>query len=223
MILRHGAIDNPFINCTQCGPRYTIIRDLPYDRCNTTLADFRLCSDCSGEYTDPLDRRFHAQPLACADCGPVLSWYAPGALAGADSPPLAAAVAALRAGEIVAVCGVGGYHLLCDAGSETAVLRLRERKGRLAKPLAVMNPWAGADGLAAARRAADFGPLESASLLGGSRPIVVLARNPGSGICAAVSSNLRDNRCDATLQPPASSIAPRLRRAGGSNLGQRSR
>ncbi len=182
----------PFINCTQCGPRYTIIRDLPYDRSNTTLIDFKLCSDCGEEYADPRDRRFHAQPLACIDCGPSLYWSAAQGAMAQEARALAAAVDALRAGKIIAVRGVGGYHLLCDASSETAVLRLRQRKGRPAKPLAVMIPWAGEDGLAAARLVADFGQLESAALLGAARPIVVLARNPQTPICASVSPELRD-------------------------------
>jgi hydrogenase maturation protein HypF len=182
----------PFINCTQCGPRYTIIRDLPYDRMNTTLVDFELCSACGNEYADPVDRRFHAQPLACSECGPALYWFTAEGGRAKQALALAAAVDALRSGQIVAVRGVGGYHLLCDAGSETTVLRLRERKGRPAKHLAVMVPWAGADGLAAARQVADFGRREAAALLGASRPIVVVARNPRGSLCPSIAPHLRD-------------------------------
>ena len=137
----------PFINCTQCGPRYTLIRAMPYDRPNTTLDRFTLCARCAGEYADPLDRRFHAQPLACPDCGPSLYWCASGLEVDGNAPALAAALAALRDGRIVAMRGVGGYHLLCDATDEHAVARLRARKGRPTKPLAVMVPWRGTDGL----------------------------------------------------------------------------
>lgn len=182
----------PFINCTQCGPRYTIIEDLPYDRDNTTLIDFKLCRACGAEYSNPLDRRFHAQPLACADCGPALFWCTADGTRAKESLALAAAVDALRAGGIVALRGVGGYHLLCDAGNDSAVLRLRQRKGRPAKPLAVMIPWAGEDGLAGVRQIANFGALESASLLGASRPIVVLERKPRIPLCRSIAPNLRD-------------------------------
>jgi hydrogenase maturation protein HypF len=186
---RHGY---PFINCTQCGPRYTIIRDLPYDRCNTTLNDFDLCAACADEYTNPEDRRFHAQPLACAGCGPTIHWVAGGQARAHETPALAAAVEVLRAGEIIAVRGVGGYHLMCDARNEAAVRRLRECKGRPAKPLAVMIPWAGEDGLAQARLVATVGDHESAALTDAARPIVVLRRTVQSTICAAVSPNLGD-------------------------------
>lgn len=182
----------PFINCTQCGPRYTIIRDLPYDRINTTLADFKLCSDCRHEYADPLDRRFHAQPLACSVCGPALYWFTSEGGRAKEAAALAAAVDALRSGLIVAVRGIGGYHLLCDAGSESTVLRLRDRKARPAKPLAVMVPWAGADGLAAARQVAKVGVREAASLLDASRPIVVVARNPQGPLCPSIAPHLRE-------------------------------
>ena len=123
----------PFINCTQCGPRYTLIRAMPYDRTNTTLDQFDLCSDCAAEYADPMDRRFHAEPLACAVCGPVLSWRDESQGISGNAPALAAALASLRGGRIVAVRGVGGYHLLCDARDERAVARLRARKGRPAR------------------------------------------------------------------------------------------
>ncbi len=118
----------PFIACTNCGPRYTMVTGLPYDRANTSMAAFPLCADCQGEYTDPTSRRYHAQPTACAVCGPRLSM------------PVADVVAALRAGRIVAIKGIGGYHLACDATDPAVVARLRERKQRGDKPFAVMVP-----------------------------------------------------------------------------------
>ncbi len=131
----------PFINCTQCGPRYTIIHDLPYDRPNTSMAKFPLCPICHKEYTDPLDRRFHAQPLACADCGPELSLFYSSdkekKITGNEAC-LSASVKALREGKIIAIKGVGGYHLICDASNEQAVRQLRKRKHRPHKPLAIM-------------------------------------------------------------------------------------
>jgi hydrogenase maturation protein HypF len=117
----------PFINCTNCGPRFTVIEDLPYDRPNTTMRRFTMCAECRREYEDPLDRRFHAQPIACWDCGPRLS------------SPIGEAVAALRSGLVVAIKSLGGYQLACDARSEAAVGRLRARKRRPAKPFAVMT------------------------------------------------------------------------------------
>ncbi len=131
----------PFTNCTQCGPRYTIIDRLPYDRPNTAMAGFPLCPACRSEYEDPADRRYHAQPLACPDCGPVLEFRVPGQPpVSGNAAALAACVARLRSGAIVAVKGIGGYHLMCDARSEAAVARLRQRKQRPSKPLAVLVP-----------------------------------------------------------------------------------
>ena len=114
----------PFTNCTNCGPRYTIVRRTPYDRANTTMAAFALCADCAAEYADPADRRFHAEPVACPVCGPRLS------------APVEETLAALQAGEIVAIKGLGGFQLACDALSGGAVKRLRERKRRSRKPFA---------------------------------------------------------------------------------------
>ena len=167
----------PFINCTQCGPRYTLIRAMPYDRPNTTLDRFELCPACGAEYADPLDRRFHAQPLACPACGPLLYWRSSAAAVDGNAPALAAAVSALREGRIVAVRGVGGYHLLCDAASEPAVARLRIRKGRPVKPLAVMVPWCGSDGLDHARRIVRLTAPETAALRDSARPILLAARS----------------------------------------------
>lgn len=129
----------PFINCTHCGPRFTIIRAMPYDRPFTVMASFPLCPQCDNEYRDPYDRRFHAQPVACPACGPHLSWLSGGHQAEKEAA-LQAAVEMLKAGGIVAVKGIGGFHLACDARNSDAVARLRARKRRPAKPLAVMLP-----------------------------------------------------------------------------------
>ena len=128
----------PFINCTQCGPRYTLIRKLPYDRTNTTMADFPMCAECEAEYHNPLDRRYHAEPVACPQCGPGLYFQQSDKLVTGNERSLRACVEALRAGKIVAVKGLGGYHLMVDACNDEAVDLLRQRKPRPHKPLAVM-------------------------------------------------------------------------------------
>ncbi|MRS89426.1 carbamoyltransferase HypF [Enterobacteriaceae bacterium RIT714] len=127
----------PFINCTHCGPRFTIIRAMPYDRPDTAMAAFPLCAPCESEYRNPADRRFHAQPVACPDCGPELEWRAGESHLRRDAA-LAAAVEMLKQGGIVAIKGLGGFHLACDAQNDQAIARLRERKQRPTKPLAVM-------------------------------------------------------------------------------------
>ena len=167
----------PFTNCTNCGPRATIIEELPYDRAQTTMRAFPLCDACDAEYRDPADRRFHAEPVACATCGPRLSWRPTGAPASVATgeEALTAAVDALRNGAVVAVKGLGGYHLACDATDDAAVLRLRDRKRRWAKPFAVM-----ARDLDAVRALCRVGALERRILEGPARPIVLLeARRDG--------------------------------------------
>jgi hydrogenase maturation protein HypF len=181
----------PFINCTQCGPRYTLIRAMPYDRANTSLERFPLCPDCTAEYTDPLDRRFHAEPLACAACGPVLYWHGRSRVVG-NAPSLGAALDGLGDGKIIAVRGVGGYHLLCDARDEGTVARLRLRKGRPAKPLAVMLPWRGPDGLDCARTLASLLPPETEALRGAVRPIVLVRSNTRASLAPSIAPNLRE-------------------------------
>ncbi|MDV0595395.1 MULTISPECIES: carbamoyltransferase HypF [unclassified Enterobacter] len=131
----------PFINCTHCGPRFTIIRAMPYDRPSTSMATFPLCEPCETEYRNPADRRFHAQPVACPDCGPELEWRAGDIITTRESA-LSAAVEMLKNGGIVAIKGLGGFHLACDALNPQAVALLRSRKQRPAKPLAVMIPQA---------------------------------------------------------------------------------
>lgn len=191
-----------FTNCTHCGPRFTIIRELPYDRPRTTMAGFELCAACAAEYTDPLDRRFHAQPNACPACGPRLAFAAP-ALGAAPAPAagtaearawraapghssgqpaLAAAASVVRGGGILALKGVGGYLLVCDAESDAAVAGLRARKGRPTKPLAVLVP-----DLAAAARIADVDEAAAALLSGPEAPIVLLPRRPDAGVAAGVA------------------------------------
>ena len=167
----------PFTNCTNCGPRATIIEELPYDRAQTTMRAFPLCAECEAEYHDPANRRFHAEPVACPACGPRLAWRPIGAPAAISSgeDALAAAVTALLAGGIVAVKGLGGYHLACDATDDGAVRRLRDRKRRWAKPFAVMVRDA-----AAAEALCRVGVLERTLLAGPARPIVLLrARRRG--------------------------------------------
>jgi hydrogenase maturation protein HypF len=157
----------PFVNCTQCGPRFTIVRAVPYDRPNTTMAGFPMCADCHREYEDPADRRFHAEPIACPACGPRLSM------------PLEEAVALLRAGAILAVKGLGGYHLACDADSEEAVARLRTRKRREEKPFALMA--------AAPEALCEVSTEEWALLRAPERPIVLLRRHLDAPVADAVA------------------------------------
>ena len=131
----------PFTNCTNCGPRFTIIEALPYDRPRTSMRVFEMCSDCLAEYRNPHDRRFHAQPNACPNCGPHLElWDETGGVVGRGDDALLQAVAAIKAGLIVAVKGLGGFHLMVAASNEVAVVRLRQRKRREEKPLALMFP-----------------------------------------------------------------------------------
>jgi hydrogenase maturation protein HypF len=157
----------PFLNCTQCGPRFTIVRAVPYDRPNTTMAGFPLCPDCRREYEDPRDRRFHAEPIACPACGPRLTM------------PVEEAVGILLGGAILAVKGLGGWHLACDASSEEAVGRLRARKRRDEKPFAVMaaNP----------AELVEIGPDEEKLLRSRERPIVLMRRRAAAPIAAGVA------------------------------------
>ena len=160
-----------FTNCTNCGPRFSIIESLPYDRPGTTMAAFAMCPACAGEYHDPADRRFHAQPTACTVCGPRLALRdAHGVTVPADDP-IAAVAAALRRGAIVAVKGIGGFHLMADATDAVAIARLRERKGRPTKPLAVM-----AASVAEARRFVTVTDAAAQLLESPESPIVLLPR-----------------------------------------------
>ncbi len=176
----------PFINCTNCGPRYTIVTAVPYDRPHTTMAPFAMCSDCGAEYNDPASRRFHAQPIACPACGPKLALHDGSGplLAGAD--PLAEAVSLLRQGKIGAIKGLGGYHLAVDAANDEAVRELRRRKARDEKPFALMVPSLA--GLAPLVVADD---LEQRLLAGVERPIVLLRKKPESALSPQVAPNNR--------------------------------
>ena len=175
----------PFINCTNCGPRFTIVRDVPYDRPLTTMAGFPMCGRCAAEYHDPANRRFHAQPVCCPACGPRLALLD---AAGKPLPGPALDVAAglLREGAVVAVKGIGGYHLAADAACETAVAALRARKHREDKPFAIM-----AADLAAARRLCQVSDAEADLLTSQARPIVLLGRRPGAEIAAAAAPGNR--------------------------------
>jgi hydrogenase maturation protein HypF len=175
----------PFTNCTNCGPRFSIITALPYDRAHTTMREFVMCAECAAEYHDPRDRRFHAQPNACPVCGPQLAlWDATGAVLATQTAALREAATAVRAGQIVAVKGLGGFHLLCDAGNENAVQRLRQRKHREEKPFAVMYP-----ALAVLIRDCEVADLEAQLLCSPEAPIVLLQRkaNPASPISTLVA------------------------------------
>lgn len=175
----------PFTNCTNCGPRYSIIRSLPYDRPRTTMASFPMCPACLAEYTDPANRRFHAQPNACPVCGPSLTWCDPQGNTIPAADPLAAAAEALRRGRIIGIKGLGGFHLAVDAGDATGVALLRQRKNRPAKPLAVM-----VRDLAAAGVIAEVGPAEAELLTAIAAPIVLLRKKPGSPLAANLAPNI---------------------------------
>jgi hydrogenase maturation protein HypF len=183
----------PFINCTQCGPRYTLIDCLPYDRPNTAMADFELCPNCQSEYSDPLDRRYHAQPLACALCGPSLVFRRSGYPDLTDNEAaLSACLLGLREGLIVAVKGVGGYHLLCNATDATAVRKLRDRKIRPDKPLAVLVPWRGENGLELVNQLADLDASEQQLLCSPLRPIVLVRKRSYSVLTDAIAPDLEE-------------------------------
>lgn len=180
----------PFVNCTDCGPRFTLVRGVPYDRRLTTMAGFAMCAACRAEYEDPGGRRFHAQPNACPDCGPRARLADPSGVQVAPGPgpdAVGAAADALRAGAVVAVKGVGGFHLACRADDEIAVRTLRRRKRREAKPFAVM-----VSDLAAARRLADVRAEEAALLEGRARPIVLVPARDGASLAASVAPGCRD-------------------------------
>ncbi len=175
----------PFANCTNCGPRFSIVRDVPYDRPNTTMAGFAMCPACRAEYEDPADRRFHAQPNACPDCGPTVTLAYGGGGSFADSAArdaIEAAARALRQGAIVVVKGVGGFHLACAARDEDAVAALRARKHREDKPFALMAPHR-----AAVRELVVMSPAEEALLSSRARPILLARRRAVAGVAPSVA------------------------------------
>jgi len=173
----------PFTNCTNCGPRYSIIRSLPYDRANTTMEKFTMCPACRAEYDNPLDRRFHAQPNACPVCGPQIElWDSSGVVLAARHEALLRAAYAIRTGKVVAVKGLGGFHLVVDARNDAAIKTLRQRKHREEKPFALMFPT-----LEMIRSVCAVSLLEARLLQSSESPIVLLRRLPGPGSLTADS------------------------------------
>ncbi len=180
----------PFVNCTECGPRFTIVRSTPYDRARTTMAGFEMCPACRAEYEDPADRRFHAEPNACPECGPrarLLGAAGEPLPAGGHADAVAAAAALLAGGAILAVKGVGGYHLACRATDEAAVAELRARKRRESKPFALL-----VRDLSAARELVELGPPEERLLRGPERPIVLARRRSGAAVAPSVAPGCAD-------------------------------
>ncbi len=175
----------PFLNCTNCGPRFTITRRIPYDRPQTSMAMFKMCAACQAEFDDPANRRFHAQPNACAVCGPRV-W-----LLGADgqeidsADPINTCIDRLMAGDVMAIKGIGGFHLSVDATNENAVMRLRQRKHRYGKPLAIM-----VRDLEAARSICELTPADEALLMTSARPIVLARARVDSGIAPSVAPGI---------------------------------
>jgi len=187
----------PFTNCTNCGPRFSIIRALPYDRPNTTMARFAMCEACRREYEDPENRRFHAQPNACPACGPQLAlWDQAGAVLAARHDALLLAAEAVRSGKIVALKGLGGFHLLVDARNQDAVLRLRKRKHREEKPLALM-----VSSVESAKAHCQVSDLEKRLLRSPESPIVLLLRRDSGGACSLEAAG-----CPERIAP---AVAPR--------------
>ena len=179
----------PFTNCTNCGPRFTIVRGVPYDRPLTTMASFEMCALCRAEYEDPLDRRFHAQPNACPDCGPSLMLTDPAgqAVAEGNEPALEAATLALAEGRILAVKGIGGYHLACRADDEAAVAELRARKHREDKPFALIAP-----SVEAALELVELDDDAGALLASRERPIVLAPRRSDAPVAPSVAPSSRE-------------------------------
>jgi hydrogenase maturation protein HypF len=176
----------PFTNCTHCGPRYSIIEGMPYDRARTTMRQFEMCAACRREYHDPADRRFHAEPNACPECGPRIAlWDQAGQVQAYSDEALFATAAALREGRIVAVKGIGGFHLMVEAGNEAAVGRLRVAKGRDEKPFAVMFPT-----LADVRACCEVSEAEARLLCEPARPIVLLKKSAALQKCVSLQKNI---------------------------------
>jgi hydrogenase maturation protein HypF len=176
-----------FVNCTNCGPRFTIIASLPYDRAATTMAGFPMCEDCEREYRDPADRRFHAQPVCCQNCGPTVHYRTGEGAVAEGEAALRQARRLLREGGVLAVKGIGGYHLACDANDEAAVAELRSRKRRGDKPFAVMVP-----DLNTAHRIADIDDASQRLLCGPQRPIVLMSRLADASVAASVAPHNPD-------------------------------
>jgi hydrogenase maturation protein HypF len=201
----------PFTNCTNCGPRFTIIEDIPYDRPLTTMRHFTMCDACRSEYENPADRRFHAQPNACAVCGPRL-WCADARGIEMEGDPIELAVEAIAGGQIIALKGLGGFQLCCDATDDAAVQRLRERKHRPAKPFAVMCP-----DLTAVRRLCYVSDPEIALLEGSVRPIVLLRRRR-DGAARAVADSVAPGLDELGVMLPYTPLHHLLLRGSGRML-----
>jgi len=183
----------PFINCTQCGPRYTLIESLPYDRINTSMSAFPLCAACYEEYTDPENRRYHAEPVACPECGPALTYSQPGSdLVTGNEASLRAAIAALHDGKVLAVKGIGGYHLVCDARNDAAVNQLRNTKPRPHKPLAVLFPAPAGDPMQHVRQHLLADDSEEKLLTSHARPIVLIEKVPASTLSESIAPGLNE-------------------------------
>ncbi len=194
----------PFTNCTNCGPRFTIIDALPYDRPNTSMKGFRMCPECVREYEDPADRRFHAQPIACPVCGPRAAlWDGEGTPLAHDHDAVAGAARMIREGRIVALKGIGGFQLIANAADNDAVNRLRARKHREEKPFALMAP-----DIAAVRRLCEVSPLEERTLGSPEAPIVILRKIPGAGPggAAAVGSAVAPGNPSLGIMLPSSPL-----------------
>lgn len=215
----------PFINCTNCGPRFTIIDGLPYDRKQTSMASFTMCEQCQEEFDDPANRRFHAQPNACFTCGPELSWV-PVTDGVADQSrtitakdqatsdeALAKAIAILSSGGIVAAKGLGGFHLVCDGENPEAIARLRERKHRDAKPFAVMVA-----SVEDARRWCEVSKAEAALLESAARPIVLLRKKKGAGLASGLADGLKELGVMLPTTPLQCLLAADAKAAFGSRM-----
>ena len=176
----------PFINCTNCGPRFTIIRSIPYDRLRTSMDKFQMCTACQAEYDDPANRRFHAQPNACWDCGPQLQLLSASGAPSDVAEPLRDATRLLQQGSILAIKGLGGFHLACDAKNSAAIDELRRRKHRIEKPFAVMVPH-----LKAARKFCELDEIATKQVLSPERPIVLLPVRPETDLPANIATSNR--------------------------------
>ena len=176
----------PFINCTNCGPRFSIIKALPYDRVNTTMNEFKMCEFCGGEYKDPLNRRYHAEPISCPNCGPKLYLKDKfGKVLASENEAAKEAARLINEGKILAIKGLGGFHLVCDATNEAAVCELRARKHRPSKPFALMSK-----NLQNARKIGQISEAEAKLLSSNLKPIVLLEAKNGSNIAKSVAPNL---------------------------------
>jgi len=182
----------PFINCTQCGPRYTLIKALPYDRPNTTMAEFELCPPCLAEYEDPSNRRFHAEPVACPDCGPSLSFHSDQTVLDGNEISLKNSVEVLRQGKVIAVKGIGGYHLMCDANNTDAVARLRKNKPRPDKPLAIMFPAPVNNPFKYAERSVSLSEGDKTFLLQPARPILLVPKSEATELSELIAPGLNE-------------------------------